>query len=158
MKTVPELLEITKNMINSVDFCFLITLGESGQPNARLVQHFKTDESLVVWFGTSPKSRKANELRQNPHLSVAFYHPDDTAYVTLKGAAELVDDLNLRREKWYENWIAFFPEGPEGNDYVLLKFVPSVIEMVNFAKRVTPPPFGLMHADLVRVGDEWQLK
>jgi len=37
----PEyLLEIARNL-RAVDYCFLITLSESGQANARLVQHFK---------------------------------------------------------------------------------------------------------------------
>lgn len=157
MKNVEELLDITRHMIRAVDYCFLITLDDSGLPNARLLQHFKPDDSLTIWFGTSPKSRKIQELKRDNRLTVAFYHADETAYVILKGTARLVDDLDKRKTTWYEHWIAFFPAGPAGDDYMLIEFTPTQIELMNFAKSITPPPFGLQHVNLVRDGEDWEI-
>jgi hypothetical protein len=58
-------------------------------------------------------------------------------------------------EERFEEWRAFFPAGPAGEDYVLLQVVPSRLEVLNFVRQVTPIPFGLRPAVLVRRGDGW---
>jgi general stress protein 26 len=158
MKNVAELLKIVRNMIGAVEYCFLITVDESGHPNARMVQHFEPEESLVIWFGTSPQSRKVRELRNDPRMTVAFHHAGEIAYVALKGTGELVEDPSLRRKKWFPGWDSFFPGGPEGSNYVLIEFTPSEIELMNFSLGITPPPYGMAHVDLIRAGKGWALK
>lgn len=55
------------------------------------------------------------------------------------------------------SWFAFFPDGPAGDDFVLLRFEPDRIEVWDASRRITPEPFGLCSASLVRVGGEWRL-
>ncbi|MCL4880356.1 MAG: pyridoxamine 5'-phosphate oxidase family protein [Anaerolineae bacterium] len=155
MTDIQKILESARATIKIVDYCFFITLDETGHPNARLMQHFKADDTLTIWFGTSPKSRKVQEIQRDNRVTVALFDPGENAYVALKGTAELVDDLEKRKSMWYESWIAFFPAGPAGDDYVLLKFVPMQLEVLNFAHSITPPPFGLQHVNLVKTGEEW---
>ena len=50
----PEyLLEVAKATIRATAYCFLITLGDTGQAHARLMQPFAPEEDLTIWFGTS---------------------------------------------------------------------------------------------------------
>ncbi len=154
--TIQELVNLVKRSLEQAEYCFFITLGADGSPNTRLVQHFKPeDDSLTLWFGTSPRSRKVHEIQQDPRVTIAFYDDKDIAYVTLRGTAEVVDDLALRQRYWMEGWRIFFPGGPDGSDYVLLRFVPQQVELMNFTKQITPPPYGLAHVDLQRENDRW---
>jgi len=154
----PELvIEAAKKSIGSVDYCFLITLSESGQPHARLVQPFEAGQHLTIWVGTWAQSRKVGEIQKDSRVALAFYDEEDTAYVTLLGSAQIERDIKKRQKYWREDWIGFLPKGPEGDDYVLIKFVPSRIELMSFGHGILPRPYGLRPAVLVRSGDSWAL-
>lgn len=147
---------MARDMITATSYCFLITLSEAGQIEARMMQHFAPDEKLVIWFGSSPKSRKVRMLQHHDQAVVAVGASTEPAYVTLYGSASIEEDISLRQRYWREDWLVFFPDGPAGANYVLIRFVPQRIEMINFAQNIAPAPFGLMPAVLVRVGESWQ--
>ncbi len=155
----PEyLLAIARDTIEVVEYCFLITCSESGQANARLVQHFKPEADLTIWVGTSSKSRKVREICNKSHTTVTFQDDREYSYVTLLGSASVEDDLNQRQRYWHDDSIAYFPAGPKGDDYVLLKFVPSRIELMNTARNVPSESSGLRSAVLVKPGEFWVLE
>lgn len=157
MLTPAYVLEIAEAVMKGAYYCFLATLDESGRINARLMQPFAPEPDLTIWFGTSPKSRKIHDIQQRPRVTVAFQEAVEPAYVALSGSAQIVDDINLRQTYWREEWRNFFPDGPSGDDYVLIKFIPSQIEVLHFARQVTPEPFGLQPAVLVRFAEAWVL-
>jgi general stress protein 26 len=155
-KISPELiLEATEASISSVEYCFLITLSESGRPHARLVQPFEPEENLTIWVGTWAKSRKVREIQKDNRVTLAFHDEEDTAYVALLGSAQVESDIEMKRKYWREDWIGFLPEGPEGDDYVLIKFIPSRIELMSFSQGILPRPYGLRPAVLMRVEESW---
>lgn len=149
------LLETAKSSIKSAEYCFLITLGEQGEPNARLVQPFEPEEDLTIWVGTWSKSRKVQEIQKDNRVSLAFHDKEGTAYVTLLGLAQIERDTNKKRKYWREDWIGFLPQGPEGDDYVLVKFTPFRIELMSFSHGILPQPYGLRPAVAVRSEDFW---
>lgn len=155
----PEyLLEVAKNTIEVVEYCFLTTLSESGQANARLVQHFKPNADMTIWIGTSPKTRKVHEISNDNRVTMTFQDDKEYTYVTLLGLASVETDLSERQRYWHEDSIAYFPEGPQGDDYVVIKFVPSRIELMNFARNIVPKPFGMLPAVLDKAGESWVIE
>ena len=60
--TAADWIEVARITIEPKDYCFLITQSESGRANARLMQPFKPEEDLTIWFGSSPRSRKVREI------------------------------------------------------------------------------------------------
>ncbi len=157
MLTSSQVLTVVQDTLASVEFCFFITLNASGQPNTRLMQPFAPDADLTLWLGTSPASRKVQDIRRDPRVTLAFHHAPAVAYVTLHGLAEVITDIQARQQRWREDWRAFFPDGPTGDDYVLLRCVPAHIEALHFTQHITPAPFGLRPAILRRRGDHWDL-
>jgi general stress protein 26 len=153
--TAQFLLETAKSSMRTAEYCFLITLGKSGEANARLVQPFEPEADMTIWIGTWSKSRKVREIRQNNQVTLAFHDKDDTAYVTLLGSAHIESDINKKRTYWREEWVAFTPHGPEGEDYIVIKFIPTRIELMSFGSGVLPQPYGLKPAVLVRSEDSW---
>ena len=152
--TARDWLEVARATMEGVEYCFLITASESGEANARLMQPFRPDEDLTIWFGASPRSRKVREIRANERATVAYEHPEEGAYVTLVGRATLERKEELRRKYWRRRWERYWPAGPEGEDYVLIRFVPERVELMSEAREVAPDPI-LKPAVLVREGKEW---
>jgi general stress protein 26 len=153
----PEyLLNIVRDTINSVQYCFLVTISESGkQANARLVEHHKPEPDWTIWICTSAKSRKIREIRRENHITITFQDDSQYAYVTMLGLASVEDDPQEKQRHWQDDLLAYFPDGSTGKDYILVKFVPSRMEIMNFAREVTPEPYGLKPAVLVRSGEDW---
>ena len=155
--TAALILETAKSSMKSAEYCMLITLGEGGEANARLVQPFEPEPDMTIWVGTWSKSRKVREVRRDSRVTLAFYDKESTAYVTLLGLAQIENDLNKKRKYWREEWIGFIPQGPEGDDYVLVKFIPFRIELMSFGSGVLRQPYGLKAAVIVRSEDSWAL-
>jgi general stress protein 26 len=152
--TAQDWLEVARATIEGVEYCFLITASESGEINARLMQPFKPEEDLTIWFGASPRSRKVREIAANDRVTVAYEHAEEGAYVTLVGRAELESGMTLRQKYWRRRWVRYWPEGPECEDYVLIKFVPERVELMSEAREVAPDPI-MQPAVLVRDGEKW---
>jgi general stress protein 26 len=150
-----ETLNIVTATIKAAEFCFLITAGENGHAHARLMQPFGAEKDLTIWMGLSPHSRKAREIKINPHVTLAYQHAPEGAYVTLLGTATLVDNLDQRQHYWRDSFFEFWPEGPTGEFYILLKFIPEKIEVMNMARQAAPQPYGLKAIFLTRTPAGW---
>jgi general stress protein 26 len=157
LMTAEYLLKVTRATMACAEHCFLITLDPSGRPQARLMLPFGPEEDLVVWMAASPASRKARELQADPRATLAYDCAGEGAYVTLLGAATVARDRDLCERYWRRRFIRFWPEGPEGDDYALIRFVPDRIELMNDQRGVMPEPTGLRAAALVCQDGAWLL-
>jgi general stress protein 26 len=136
--------------------CFLITLDDSGQPQARLMAPFDPDSAMNVWLATNRKTRKVEQIRQNPRVTLAYHDAAGPGYVTLIGKARLVDDLAEHRKHWKSEWKDFYPGGPEGPDFLLIQFTTERIEVMSISHHVADAPRGWQPAVLVRQGSGWR--
>ncbi len=69
----------------------LATADAEGRPSARyvLLKHF--DERGLCWY-TDTRSRKGQELAQNPRAALAFYWPEMDRQVRIEGAVERLSE------------------------------------------------------------------
>ncbi|UCC84440.1 MAG: pyridoxamine 5'-phosphate oxidase family protein [Gemmatimonadota bacterium] len=153
-----RVLEAAREVMKAAHYCFLVTLDSSGQPQARVMDPFDPEPDMVVWMGTNARSRKVSQLREDGRATLAYYDASGMGYVTLIGSARLVDDLVERRRHWKPEWEPFYSEGPESDDYLLLEFEPSRIEVMSFTHGVGADPSGFSPAILDRSGSGWVLR
>lgn len=138
-------------MLGRAKYCFLITRGTEGWCSARLVQPIVDDsEAFVLWFGTNPTLRKVREVENDPRVTVAIQDRCENANLVLYETARIERDVALRRRWWMGTWRLFFPNGPAGDDYVVLRFEAERVELLNFRRDVIPEPFGLRPLVLVQ--------
>lgn len=150
--------KVAQTTIQAADYSFLITFNPAGYASSRLMQHFAPETDLTIWFGASRVSRKVREIQYNSQATVSFLPATEPAYATLVGTAQLETDLALRQHYWRDDWIAFFPAGAQGDDYILIKFVPTRIEVINFTQEVATDPYGLKPATLIWNGTAWDFE
>lgn len=104
---------------------------DGDQPRVRIVSPVVEDD-MSIWVTTRSTSRKINQLRENPKICLAFVEPPEgDKSVTVIGEAQIIPDLEKRRRTWklapfdlYEH----FPDGPDSDDFCLLKIIPKKIE------------------------------
>jgi general stress protein 26 len=72
-----------------------------------------------LWFFAERGSRKVAHIAVNPQVNVAT--AGSSSWVSLTGHAAVVDDLPKKKELWNKVVEAWFPDGPEDPDVVLLR-------------------------------------
>lgn len=106
-------------LIADIKVCMLTTTDATGRLVSRpmAVQEVEFDGDL--WFFSSGDSPKVDEVRHGAHVNVAFASGD--SWVSVAGDAEVVRDVEKAKELWNAGVAAWFPDGPETPDLVLVK-------------------------------------
>ncbi|MGY5883817.1 pyridoxamine 5'-phosphate oxidase family protein [Modestobacter lacusdianchii] len=72
-----------------------------------------------LWFFASRGSRKVAHVTASPQVNVATSGSD--SWVSLTGHAVVIDELERKKKLWNKAVEAWFPDGPEDPDIVLLR-------------------------------------
>jgi general stress protein 26 len=106
------------DIINDSHIGMFTTINEEGALVSRplAVQEVKDDGDM--WFFTSANSSQVAHIRANPAVNVAF--GQRTEWVSVAGTAEVVTDRHLIHDKWNQVVEAWFPDGPDTPEVVLL--------------------------------------
>ena len=133
-----KLMKAAREIMNSVPNCALITLDQEGGARVGEMDPFPPEDDFTVWFGTNPLSRKVNQIKNDPRVTLYYANTDGSGYVMMYGIARIVDDKNEREKRWKIEWEAFYPNKPE--DYLLIKVIPEWLEVVSYAHGIAGDP------------------
>jgi general stress protein 26 len=126
------------DVMQKAGFCSLITIGDDGHPQARVVDPSGPDETSAIWLATNPRTRKVGQVRRDPRVTLHCFEPATSSYVTVLAKATLVTDAVEKAKRWKASWTPFYPGGAKGDDVVLIRLAPSRMEVVSEARRITP--------------------
>jgi general stress protein 26 len=129
------LLAEARQIIVDDPFAALVTVDQHGQPRARTVNVRLPSWDLVIWIATKPNTRKVEQIKNNPNVTLYFNNDLNDSYLSIMGTATLHDDLEtINATRWFpDNQLVFlWPEFPK--DYLLIKVTPKWFEVLN--KRV----------------------
>lgn len=143
LSTTPEpsrVLHAAREVMLHARYCTLVTVGEDGQPQARIVDPFPPDDDLTVWIGTNPVSRKVGQIERDPRVTLLYFDAGAGAYVTLLGTAEKVTEADKKEEHWKSEWAGYYSDAYRGSDYVLLRVTPARLEIVSYAHGLVNDP------------------
>ena len=133
-----SLIAAAREIIAATRFNALITLDESGQPRVRTMDPFPPDDNMVIWFGTNRRSRKVEEITNDPRVTLYYPSPEADGYVSVYGTARLVDDPDEKARWWKEEWTQFYPD--RETSYLLIEVVPTRIEVVSYRRGIDGDP------------------
>ncbi len=113
-----------QELLESYRTAILVTVGEGGHLHSRPMATQEQHGDDGIWFATYADSDKVHDILANPRVGLAFHGGEhDSAYLSISGTAEVVRDRAKIRELWEPDWNAWFPDGPEQEDLVLLRVV-----------------------------------
>ena len=125
-----KILEAAREIIAGQTYCALATVDETGRPQVRTMNPFPPEEDMTVYFATSSKSRKAEQIRRDPRVCVYYAdHKSATGEVMLSGKAVLVDDEKEIKKRYREYWKMAFPDQKL---LVLIKVMVDEVEVLNY--------------------------
>ena len=110
------------DMIKDIRFGMLTVRGADGRLYSRpmTTQNGEADHGGVIWFFMSRSGQPVADLTAAPDVNVAYADPDSDKYVSVSGAARLVEDPVKKKELWSPAAGAWFPGGAEDPDLALV--------------------------------------
>ena len=100
-------------------FCMVTGTAEDGALHARPMTPQQVTDDLESWFFISRSSEQAADIAAEPRVNLSF--DGSTDWLSVAGRATLVDDRRLVEEMWNPVVEAWFPDGPQDPDLVLLR-------------------------------------
>lgn len=129
-------------LMESSSTCELSTIDAGGFPHTTcmnnlrnknlypdLVDLFKNqDNDFIVYMSTANQSDKMARMQANPKVSVYFCDAAKFHGLMLGGEIEIVTDRQLKNKIWQKGWRMYYPSGPEGPEYGVIKLTPMIVK------------------------------
>lgn len=90
--TRAQVIAAAKDVMQTARYATLITIGDNGQPQARIVDPLLPEGDFTVWIGTNPLTRKVAEIKRDPRVTLLYFNAAAAEYVTVLGTATPVTD------------------------------------------------------------------
>ncbi|MBN3552822.1 pyridoxamine 5'-phosphate oxidase family protein [Fictibacillus nanhaiensis] len=104
---------------------------KKNKPHSRYMTFFH--DELTFYTPTSIETHKADEIQENPNVHVLVGYDCEgynDPYLEIEGTATIRDDQGLKEKFWNEQMKHYF-EGPNDPNYILLEIKPSLIRLMN---------------------------
>lgn len=115
-----DAVEKLNSLIKNIRFAMLTTIDD-GILRSRPMATQESDFDGTLWFFTSNKTHKTQEIQTDGRVNVSYSNPDDNAYVSVSGNATIVTDRDKIKELWNPAYKAWFPDGLDDPTICLLK-------------------------------------
>jgi general stress protein 26 len=129
-----------RDIIQKAGYCSFITAGEDGHPQARIVDPLGPDESFTFYLATNPLTRKVDQIRRDPRVTLLCFDAVTSSYATVLARAAIVTDAGEKARHWKAAWTPFYSAGAKGDDVVLIRLTPSRVEVVSVSRGLDPDP------------------
>ena len=115
-----ESIEKLRSLIEDIDTAMLTTI-DGGVLRSRPMQTQETEFDGDLWFFTSSDTHKTEEIEKDNRVNVSYAKPSDNIYVSVSGRAEVVRNRAKIEQLWNPAYKAWFPEGLNDTNLILLK-------------------------------------
>ena len=115
-----ESIEKLKSLIEDIDFGMLTTM-DGGKLRSRPMSTQEVQADGDLWFFTSDKTHKVDEIEADNRVNIAYSKPEDNVYVSVSGTAAIVKDRAKIEELWSPILKSWFPEGLDDPTLCLLR-------------------------------------
>lgn len=126
-------------LMETADAAYLSTISDDGFPHTRMMGNLRNeqqckiakelfadhDEDFMIYMLTGSSSPKMKQIRANPRVSVYYANAAEIHTLLLVGEVEELDDLDLKKKIWQEEWKIHWPGGAEDPEFVLLQLTPT---------------------------------
>ena len=117
---VPKNIRALRKLLRKISVGMLTPQTPGGETRSRPMLVHDIDDHGWMWFLTDRDSRKACDLVNNPHVSIALQSRTSDRYVAVQGTAIVVkDDLQVRR-LWNPAHRVWFPKAARDREIALI--------------------------------------
>ena len=110
-----------RELVHEIKTCMMTTLDGEGRPHSRPMYTQQLEADRELWYLTSRASLKVAELGHDQHVNLSFSDPTHNRYLSISGTATTLKDREKLKGLWNVFYKAWWPEGMDDPDIVLMK-------------------------------------
>ena len=103
-------------------YCVLALIDTDGYPTAATISPSKIDGIRCITFCTGLGSNWVRRIEKCSHASVCFNSGAEQYNITLIGDIEVLTDIELKKEMWYDG-MGYYFKGPDDPNFCVLQFI-----------------------------------
>lgn len=148
-------------LIDDIEVAMLTTRAADGSLVSRPLQTLKLDANGELIFFTAANSHKVAELTDDHGVNLAYAHPGEHRYVSVRGRARMDRDADTIDELWSPAQKIFFPAGKDDPNLMVLRVRvrdASYWEAGNFIERALDFARGLLDESPTDIGEHGHLE
>lgn len=135
-----EIVAAATDIVQKARYCTLVTIGEDGHPQARIVDPLGPDAGFTMWIATNPLTRKVAQIRRDARVTLLCFDAATSSYVTVLGRGGIVTDAAEKARRWKAEWTPFYASGANGSDVMLIRLTPIRLEIVSVERGFAGDP------------------
>ena len=140
MKNNAEIKRLNLALMETVKSAVLTTIDADGYPQSRAISNLrcKADfptlvsffreyrNSFTTFLVTDTSSSKMNQIRINPKCALYFCDPAEWHGFMLGGSVEIIEDTELKKALWLNEWNRFYPKRHTDPEFTVLRLAPDM--------------------------------
>jgi general stress protein 26 len=115
-------------VVEQAGICMMSTRFEGGLRSRPLEARPERGKN-IIWFLTDRRGLKDNEVQANPEVCLCFMYPKEKVYLSISGRASVAKDASQAKKLWNREQEAWWPEGPDDPNLLVMKVELDRIEM-----------------------------
>lgn len=115
--------ETIVSLIEKQSVSFISSVDENGYPNTKaMLAPVKREGIKTFYWHTNSPSLRIKQYRNNPKACVYFCDTNSFSGIMLKGTMEVIEDKDIKKEIWKDEFSMYYQGGMDGGDFILLRF------------------------------------
>lgn len=131
-QTKSEAIDLIREKTTGTRIATFITSDATLAPKARPMVTQEIDERGIVTFITDKHSKKINEIKNSPKVTLSYTPGNDITFVNLTGNATIVEDREKIKQLWSSFHEAWF-DGPTDPRITLIEVEIERLEYWDYA-------------------------
>jgi general stress protein 26 len=115
-----DAIEKLKLLAEEIRFC-MYTTYENGRIESRPMTTLEIDANGDVWFFTNRNTKIGGDTDRGEAVTLIYSDPKNNTYLSVSGNAAIVESEQKKEELWNPMSKAWFPEGKDDPNLVVLK-------------------------------------
>lgn len=145
-----EAIRKCRSLISGQRAAMLTTADADGNLRSQPMAMNDIDDAACIWFFTRRESSAVLKDGLKTQCAVTIEDAGGARFIAMSGEAEVLDDSAREHELWIPELRAFFPDGVDAPDLVLVKFCVENVEYWDSPKSPVDQVVGFVKAALTR--------
>lgn len=109
------------SLIKHCRFAMMVTVEGDGALRSRPMTTVQKDFDGTLWFFAPTDSAAVTAIHSYPEVCLAYADSKDADFVSVSGNGSIESDSAIKQKLWNPMLQAWFPQGPQSSDVVLIR-------------------------------------
>ena len=129
-----------RELMRKTELVYVSTIDDNGYPQTRAMYNLKNlkvygrlndffarqQNDFTAYLSTNRASVKMVQIGKNSKVCLYYCSLPDLHGLALAGNMEVIEDVEIKKTLWQEDWVQFYKDGFNGSDYTVLRVKPAL--------------------------------